>query len=501
MILYNFYYSDFKFLLNEITFISLVILSLCFYTFYENKILLNSNKIITYSVSLYLLFIISLYNFLQFYEFDCFYILFNFGFSNSFIFKSFKFFLISLIFLIIYCFISLPDNLIKSIKFEYIYIILFIFIGSFFLIFTNDFLGLFLNLELQNFGFYILFSLNKKKKLVAESNVKYYIYGGISSAFLLYGISLIYGATGQINFNDLIMTLSLIDNNNLLLLLSLIFIFFGLFFKLGIAPFHFWIPGIYENAPTIVTLIFLTLPKFIFFCLFIKFFYFLFYSFNSFLIFLFGICIILSFLFGSLGAMNQFKIKKFMAYSAITNSGFILLGFYTFTFEGLVTSFIYLIIYLILTFTLLYFFISFIPYKNSYSSLNNLTFFNYKSFLLLNPWILFFLSFNLFSMGGIPPLSGFFSKFLLFNTLFDTNNFFMLLVSLIFSLIIIFYYIRIIKILIFTKYDFSYINFYVKIKYVNALILISFTYLNLFFCLNPSIFFDFFYYQILSIFL
>ena len=95
MILYNFYYSDFKFLLNEITFISLVILSLCFYTFYENKILLNSNKIITYSVSLYLLFIISLYNFLQFYEFDCFYILFNFGFSNSFIFKSFKFFLIS----------------------------------------------------------------------------------------------------------------------------------------------------------------------------------------------------------------------------------------------------------------------------------------------------------------------------------------------------------------------------------------------------------------------
>ena len=190
-----------------------------------------------------------------------------------------------------------------------------------------------------------------------------------------------------------------------------------------------------------------------------------------------------------------------MAYSAITNSGFILLGFYTFSFEGLVTSFIYLIIYLILTFTLLYFFISFIPYKNSYSSLNNLTFFNYKSFLLLNPWILFFLSFNLFSMGGIPPLSGFFSKFLLFNTLFDTNNFFMLLVSLIFSLIIIFYYIRIIKILIFTKYDFSYINFYVKIKYVNALILISFTYLNLFFCLNPSIFFDFFYYQILSIFL
>lgn len=219
MILYNFYYSDFKFLLNEITFISLVILSLCFYTFYENKILVNSNKIISYSTFIYLIFLLLLYNYIQFFEFDCFYILFNFEFSNMFIFKSFKFLLISLIILIVYSFISLPDSLIKTIKFEYIYIIIFIFIGSFFLIFSNDFLGLFLNLELQNFGFYILFSLNKKKKLVAESNIKYYIYGGISSAFLLYGISLVYMATGQLNFNDLIMTLSLINCNNFFLIL------------------------------------------------------------------------------------------------------------------------------------------------------------------------------------------------------------------------------------------------------------------------------------------
>lgn len=229
MILYNFYYSDFKFLLNEITFISLVILSLCFYTFYENKILLNSNKIISYSTFIYLSFLLILYNYIQFFEFDCFYILFNFEFSNMFIFKSFKFLLISLVSLIVYSFISLPDSLIKTIKFEYIYIIIFIFIGSFFLIFSNDFLGLFLNLELQNFGFYILFSLNKKKKLVAESNIKYYIYGGISSAFLLYGISLVYMATGQLNFNDLIMTLSLINCNNFFLILDY-YLFFLVYF-------------------------------------------------------------------------------------------------------------------------------------------------------------------------------------------------------------------------------------------------------------------------------
>ena len=133
MLLYNFYYSDFKFLLNEITFISLVILSLCFYTFYENKILVNSNKIISYSVFVYIIFLLILYSFIQFFEFDCFYILFNFEFSNMFIFKNFKFLLVSLIILIIYSFISLPDSLIKTIKFEYIYVFVFIFIASFFL--------------------------------------------------------------------------------------------------------------------------------------------------------------------------------------------------------------------------------------------------------------------------------------------------------------------------------------------------------------------------------
>lgn len=214
MILYNFYYSDFKFLLNEITFLSLVILSLFFYTFYENKIVFKLNHVITYSVIIYIIFLLLLYNYLQFYEFDCLYLLFNFSFSNIFVYKFFKFILISLILLLILTFICLPFHLIKAIKFEYIYLIIFIFIASFFIIFSNDFLGLFLNLELQNFSFYILFSLNRNKKLIAESNIKYYIYGGISSAFLLYGVSLIYSTTGQLNFSDLIMSVSFLEYYN-----------------------------------------------------------------------------------------------------------------------------------------------------------------------------------------------------------------------------------------------------------------------------------------------
>lgn len=232
--------------------------------------------------------------------------------------------------------------------------------------------------------------------------------------------------------------------------------------------------------------------------LFIKFFYFIFFSFIKVFSILFNIIIICCFFFGSLGALNQFKIKKFMAYSGITNLGFILLSFFSFTGEGLVTTFIYLIIYLLLTFVIFFSFINFgVSRSNILLSLQNLKFTNYKYLLILNPWILFFLSFNLFGISGIPPLSGFFSKFLVFNVLFETNNFFLLLISLIFSLIIIFYYIRIVKLFLFSTINIMDIRFNYQIKYFSGLIIVCITFLNVFFCLNPLLFFNFMYLEIL----
>lgn len=229
MILYNIYNADFKFILSEIILIIFIILTICFFTLLSHKIFLNKFSL-TYTVIIYLLFILSLYIWLQFYQIDCFYILFNFSLSNIYIFKNFKILLSFFIILHLYSFISFKSfNLIKTIKFEYIYIISFILIASIFLILSNDFLGMFLNLELQNFCFYILLSLQKKKKIIAEISIKYYIFGCISSGFILYGISLIYAWTGQLNFSDLSMILSYQNITNFPIILVFYFFFLDFF--------------------------------------------------------------------------------------------------------------------------------------------------------------------------------------------------------------------------------------------------------------------------------
>lgn len=275
----------------------------------------------------------------------------------------------------------------------------------------------------------------------------------------------------------------------------------GFFFKLGIAPFHFWVPGIYDSVFAIITLILLILPKLVFFLFFIKIFYFIFFIFFFKFKILFYLLIISCFFFGSLGALNQLKIKKFMAYSGITNLGFILLSFLTFTFESLIITFTYLIVYLFLTFVIFYSFLNFgISKINKFFSLKNLKFINYKFLLILNPWILFFLSFNLFGISGIPPLSGFFTKFLIFILLFELNKMFLLIITLFFSLIIIFYYIRVIKLFLFSIYNKTKLYFYFQIKYFSGLIINLITFFNLFFSFDSYLFLNFFFKRILVIF-
>jgi NADH-quinone oxidoreductase subunit N len=203
--------------------------------------------------------------------------LFNFSLTNLY---GHNFLLSILIFFFIFIFISSISEKnftnIKYIPFESNFILGFLFIGIIFLIYSFDFLTMFLNLELQNFALYILMNIQRNKKIVVETSIKYYIIGGVSSGFILYGISLIYLTTGKINFFDLILYFYNIQDFNSILFLGILFIFCGLFIKLGLAPFHFWVPQIYSGAPNFIMLILLSLPKFVLILVFIKLYFFVF---------------------------------------------------------------------------------------------------------------------------------------------------------------------------------------------------------------------------------
>lgn len=290
------YYLDFILLLRDFFYVILVLTSLCFYTFIETKFKsLNLKISLFYSASLYMIFISYLYLVSLCSTICTEYYLLNFTVSNLYGVDFFKFCIVILFIFIFYGGIS--DNsfqLKKYIYFESVYILSFIFIGIIFLLYSFDFLMVFLNLELQNFSLYILLNIQRNKKTVIETCIKYYIIGGISSGLILYGISIIYGITGHINFLDLIFFFSELDVLLFSIYTGLIFFFFGLFIKLGLAPFHFWVPQVYAGAPSFITLILLVLPKFVLFLLFLKIYFFVFKTVYIFFFDIFSIIALLS---------------------------------------------------------------------------------------------------------------------------------------------------------------------------------------------------------------
>jgi len=342
---------------------------------------------------------------------------------------------------------------------------------------------MFLSLELQNFSLYILINIQRNKKVVVETCIKYYILGGLSSSIILYGISLIYGFTGRVNLLDLALFCSEVSMTHVGFILGLSFIFFGFFIKLGLAPFHFWVPQIYEGAPNLIMLVLLTLPKFILFLVFLKLHTFVFGLFAPNFREILYFNIFLSFFFGSLGALWQTNIKKFLAYSAITNSGFILFGFSLHTFEGLYSAIIYLVIYLFSNCCCVYVFI--IIRSRQENSISFLEFESFRSLKVVHPTLVFMLVLNLLSMAGIPPLAGFLTKFFLFTAILEEGTLGVAFLLVLVSLFTAYYYIRPVKILLFNPSKTP--AFLTELQPFGGLMLIFITFLNLALLLTPKI--------------
>jgi proton-translocating NADH-quinone oxidoreductase chain N len=416
-------------------------------------------------------------------------------FNNLFIVDDFaKFFKILALFSTIGCLV-ISRSFVKKINinsFEYLILILCSTFGLMLLVSSFDLVSMYISLEVQSLSFYILASMRKDSAFSTEAGLKYFILGAFSSGLLLLGISFIYGSIGSTNFVvfgkffcgfDYLSFSSDFFNINNRIIVGIILIFIGLLFKLTAVPFHMWAPDVYEGSPIFITILFSIIPKIGILGVALKIFYFAFYE-----GFIFwqsmGLAVsLLSIVIGTLKALQQNKIKRFLAYSSIGHVGFLLLGFSTGTILGVQSLLFYLIVYTITMLNIWSIVIS-LEIKNKKDGqvkyINDL-----QGLVKSNPLLAYTLAINMFSMAGVPPLAGFLAKFYLLFAGLESSFNIIVIVSILFSVISAYYYIRFIKIIFFDENNTG--LFYKNhIDYTHSLILASTFYLILFLFLIPN---------------
>lgn len=375
--------------------------------------------------------------------------------------------------------------------FEFILVLFISLFSSILILNSNDLTSLFFIIELQSLTFYILVSSKQTSSFSTESGLKYFILGCFSSGIILFGISLIYGFTGLLSFYDLTLFVSsfqYIQNSPFVYSFSMngfvigfLFITVGIFFKLGSVPFHMWMPDVYEGSPMFITAYLSTIPKISLIFIIFKLYYCVFFSLFIFYQFLFILTAILSVILGSVAAIYQVKIKRLLTYSMITNTGYLLLALSLGDAAAIFSTFFYLISYI---FIMIGLFLSFISLRNRSNN------FLIKKISLLanlfevNPYLAFSIFILLFSIAGIPPLLGFYSKFFLFLFTLKSKLYFVSLVFVIFSVVSVFYYIRLVKIMYFNRSS-GWI-FLHDIPFYSSLLISVITIINCFFFLNPN---------------
>ena len=369
---------------------------------------------------------------------------------------------------------------------EYSLIMLFIIIGGAFLLSSGDIVSVFLSVELQSYGLYLLATLHRNSELATSAGLTYFLLGGLSSCFILLGQSLLYGNSGNTNLDGyyVITSLSELGFSNLrdviywcsshtnyinycLLIMSV-----GFLFKVSAAPFHFWSPDVYDAIPTIVTTFVAIVAKISIFIFLLELAH---YTNNSFFAgYAFSwttsllLSSFLSLIIGTVLGLTQNRIKRLLAYSTISHLGFILLALSINTLESIQAFIFYLMQYTISNLNAFILLVaigfSFYHYNNANKSYEKLLemknspiqlISQIKGFFYINSVLAISLAITIFSFVGIPPLVGFFAKQMVLSAALDSGYFFLTLVAIITSVVSAVYYLSIIKQVFFDKHEYE----------------------------------------------
>jgi NADH-ubiquinone oxidoreductase chain 2 len=366
---------------------------------------------------------------------------------------------------------------------EYPLILLFIITGAVFLISTSDLVSIFLSIELQSYGLYLLSTLYRNSELATSGGLTYFLLGGLSSCFILLGTSLLYANSGTTNLDGLYVITSLSDisndnANNILywyksyyINFSLLILSVGFLFKVSAAPFHFWSPDVYDAIPTIVTTFVAIVAKISIFIFLLELVH---YTSNSLFSYQFSwtssllVSSLLSLIIGTILGLTQFRIKRLFAYSTISHVGFILLALSINSIESIQAFIFYLMQYSISNLNAFVILISigfsFYYYVNNNDEYKELSDKNnspiqlisqMKGYFYINPVLALSLSITIFSFVGIPPLIGFFAKQMVLSAALDSGYIFLTLIAILTSVISAVYYLNIIKEIFFDKSDYK----------------------------------------------
>ena len=446
--------------------LSIAIILLLLIGLFQSKNSFNNINSLSSLVLIFIGFLIFLNNDLNFANY-------KFFFTNSSFIQFFKILIIAGSF----CTLIISKNYFTELKlnrFEIPLLIMFSSLGMMVLISSNNLISMYLGIELQSLALYVVAAIKRDSLQSAESGVKYFILGALSSGILLYGCSLIYGFSGSTNFIEIQRNLFSINHLNLGLIFGLVFVLVGLGFKVSAVPFHMWTPDVYEGAPTSITAFFAIVPKVAAVAIIYRFCLEPFGNFYSewsqIIIFL----SITSMFLGAIAAIAQKNIKRLLAYSSIGHVGYILIGLAAANESGVKGVSIYMTIYVLMNIAIFAIILS-LKYNNNFIEKIS----NFAGLNKQKPLTSLSIAIIMLSMAGIPPFAGFFGKFYIFIAALNANLILLAVLGVISSVISAFYYLKIIKVIYFDDNENG--QFYSTISSRSLLILIiSMLFISLF---------------------
>ena len=330
-------------------------------------------------------------------------------------------------------------------KFEFPVLVLLCTLGMMLMISANSMIALYLGLELQSLAIYVLAAFNRDNLRSSEAGLKYFVLGALSSGMLLYGISLVYGYTGSVGFEQIAAALSGAERQ-LGLVFGLVFVLAGLAFKISAVPFHMWTPDVYEGAPTPVTAFLAAAPKMAAMALIVRItmqaFEPIAADWQQIVVFI----SIASMVLGSFAAIGQQNIKRLMAYSSIGHMGFALVGLSANSQDGVRGVVIYMLIYLVMTLGTFACILAMRRKEGSVEQIGDLA-----GLSSTNPIMATILTILMFSLAGIPPLAGFWAKWYVFLAAINAGLYALAVIGVLASVVGAYYYLRIIKIMWFDE--------------------------------------------------